>query len=291
MKHRSVIVVLILLILLSACGRKEAAIVLPQKEEEKVSVTTDDMDRLFWDLAASGERTNETLERMKEENREFLLRYLMTDFIAGKLEGCTYQDGSAEYLKFCTWDSLLEGETMPLETETPQEYWLQWCELSERTCGTEDMPVSSLYMELLERPLPLSAEELDALFEELAQSGQRTNETLQLVKAREPEHLFDYLVMEFLDGELVGCQLADGSVGTLKFGAWNLGMEAIESPVVSPQQYWEEWSAHARMLYERNGYDALMELGNPLAARCGKLMEERLCGLPLAPPGLVVECE
>lgn len=288
MKQRNIILVLLLLVLLAACGRKEASIVLPQEEKVTASATTDEMNQLFWDMAASGEQSSETLERLKEEEKERLLQYLMTDFIAGNLEGCSYRDGSAEYLKFSAWDSLLAGETMPLETETPQEYWLQWCELAERTCGTEDMPVSALYVELMERALPLSEEELDALFEELSQSSQRTNETLQLVKAREPERLFDYLVMEFLDGELDGCQLDDGSAGSLKFSAWNLGMEAIESPMVSPQQYWEEWSAHAKNLYERNGYETLIELGHPLTARCGRLMEEQTCGLPPAP---IMECE
>lgn len=285
MNHKRTVLVLLLILLLcfSACGKGLAT-----DPQTKQTTTTDQLNELFWDLEASGEQTNETLERLKEEEKELLLRYLMTDFIAGNLEGCSHRDGSAEYLKFSAWDSLLEGETMPLETETPQEYWLQWCELAERAYGTEHTPVSTMYVELMERALPLSEEELDALFQELAQMGHRTNETLQLVKAREPERLFDYLVMEFLDGELNGCQLDDGSVGSLKFSAWNLGMEAIESPLFSPQQYWEEWSAHAKNLYERNGYETLIELGHPLTARCGRLMEEQTCGLPPAP---IMECE
>lgn len=267
MKRICLLLCLALIISLTACRSTATA-------EKQQPVSTQELDGLFEEMAASEQTTNDRLQQLVEEEKELLLRYLMTDFITGNLEGCMYRDGSAEYLKFHVWDSLLGGETMPLETETPQEYWLQWCDLAERAHGAEDTPVSSLYVELMERALPLSEEELDTLFEELAQSGQRTNETLQLLKAREPDRLFDYLVLEFLDGELNGCQLDDGSVGSLKFSAWDLGMEGIESPMFSPQQYWEEWSTHAQNLYERNGYDVLIEIGHPLTARCGKLMSE-----------------
>ncbi len=271
MKRIFLFICLLLVFQFAGCGVKSADPVQKLKEQP---VSYGALDDLFRELADEGLMTNETLQKITAENRETLLSYLMTDFIAGNLEGCTYRDGSPEYLKFYVWDNLLEGETIPLETETPQEYWLVWSEMAEHSAGGENYPVSTLYMELLQRRLPSTEEELDALFEELAHNGQRTNETLQLLKAREPDLLFSYLVKEFLDGELQDCQLNDGSIGTVKFGAWNLGMEAIESPIFSPQQYWEEWSGYAWTLYERNGYEALMELGNTRSALAGKLIEE-----------------
>jgi len=269
MKRICLFLCMVLVIQFVGCGAHKLA-----ESMTDQPIAYDGLDRLFGEMSVDKFMENEALQQIAAEDPETLLTYLMTDFIAGHLEGCMHRDGSVEYLKFRVWSSMLGGETMPLETETPQEYWVEWCKLAERSGGGESAPISTLYLELLARKLPDTEEELDTLFEELAQSGQRTSETLQLLKAREPDRLFDYLVLEFLDGELNGCQLDDGSVGSLKFSAWDLGMEGIESPMFSPQQYWEEWSTHAQNLYERNGYDVLIEIGHPLTARCGKLMSE-----------------
>ena len=269
MKRFCFILCLCLVFFCAGCGVKENA-----ADPHEPIVSYAELELLFAELAEEGLMTSEDLLQIIEEDRELLLDYLMTGFIAGDLEGCTYRDGSPEYLKFHVWEDLLAGETMPLETETPQEYWLEWSKLAQRSAGGEAYRVSTLYMELMKRELPSSEEELDALFDELAQSGQRTNGTLQLLKAREPDLLFSYLVKEFLNGELENCQTDDGSVGAVKFSAWDLGMECIETPLLSPQQYWEEWSSYARNLYERNGYETLMELGSPLTAMAGKIMKE-----------------
>lgn len=123
--------------------------------------------------------------------------------------------------------------------------------------------------------LPETEEELDQLFEELAASGQKTNAVLDRLKQEKREFLVDYLMLTFLNGGLEGCDYDDGSVGTLQYATWCSfrGNEILESPAVSPAYDWEEWSSYAAMLYERNGYDFLVEYGYPMAARYAKLAE------------------
>lgn len=95
------------------------ALVLPE--------TTAALDALFEGLTVSGEITNDMLEEVKVEKREWLLDYLMTGFLAGELEQCENRDGSVAYLKFRTWQSMLLEEAIMLEAETPQIYWQKWC--------------------------------------------------------------------------------------------------------------------------------------------------------------------
>ena len=126
--------------------------------------------------------------------------------------------------------------------------------------------------------LPETKEELDVLFAELAASGQRSNDILDRLKEEKSQQLLDYLMQTFLDGGLEGCTYDDGSVGTLQYVTWCgfLGMESLETVAVSPEHDWKEWSDHAAMLYERNGYDFLVEYDYPMAARFAKLLAERM---------------
>ena len=181
-----------------------------------------------------------------------------------------------------------------LESETRQEFWVEWCDLAIRIYKAngiaffeaEGYPISGLYIELWleqgggepeEEPLPDTEAQLDQLFAELAASGQQTNPVLDRLKQENPDWLVDYLMLTFLDGGLEGCAYDDGSVGTLQYITWCgfLGGEILESPAVSPEHDWEEWYAHAAILYERNGYDFLASHDYPITARCAKLIESR----------------
>lgn len=261
MKYFSVLL-LVLVVLFVACTPEE-----PQST---------DPDVLFDALAQSGEKTNDELARLKSEQPEELLDYLMTCFLNGELQQCHYNDSSAAALKFSVWSSMLEGDEMPLETQTPLEYWDEWCALAHRSYASADqcppeMPALRRYLMLVET----RTAELDALFEDLAAAGETTSEQLTEIKQTRLDELLVYLMTEFEHGALEGCQLDDGSVGTLKFHTWagHLGMEGIESVLESPQQYWNEWSAYAKMLYDRNGLQFLQEYDYPMCARYVEVLE------------------
>lgn len=48
--------------------------------------------------------------------------------------------------------------------------------------------------------------------------------------------------------------------------------ETIVLETETPQEYWEDWSSYAAMLYERNGYGFFVENG-PMAARYAMLTQ------------------
>lgn len=238
------------------------------KPEQKASA---DLDQIFANLASSGMRTNDTLETIKEEQPQVLLDYLMTCFLSGELALCQWNDGSEAYLKFAAWDSMLAGESMPLETQTPLEYWMQWRDLAERSCSGEGCRqqwhvASHRYLALIKG--------MDDLFADLASSGEKTNEELERLLREEPDLLLSYLMERFMEGALETCQLDDGSVETLQFTVWcsQLGMEGIEAPVLSPQQYWDDWSSYAMRIYELNGMNFLIEQNHAMNILYAKLL-------------------
>lgn len=303
-KIQIVVVCLLLALALVSCGifmpthtAKHEGIILPQsstEEENTLPQTEEELDS-FFDAIANEEPGSETvLDELKTGRKDQLLSYLMTSFMNGELETASFQDKSAAMTKWRVWEQMLEGEMIALETETPQEYWEEWCDLALRVYKAngfaffeeEGYPVSELYIALwLEHnggkqnaetdPLPDTEEELDQLFEGLAASGQRTNAVLDRLKREKREWLVDYLMMTFLNGRLEGCTYDDGSVGTLQYATWCgfRGDEILESPAVSPEHDWEEWSSYATMLYERNGYDFLVEYDYPMAARYAMLIQ------------------
>lgn len=276
--------------LFAACSNKpqkqaestsQPNVVLMQSAQEQVN-----MDELFEDLAQSGERTNDALEQLKQEKPEELLDYLMNCFLNDELENCKYNDGSAAYSKFTVWSAMLGGEEMPLETETPLQYWQEWCALAERTCdgGTcdaQEHPVTHRYLQLRKDGKIVDAAYLDSLFADLAKSGERTNAELEIVEQEHLDLLLDYLMQNFMAGSLEGCEVDDGSVGTLQFYTWSghLGMESIESVLESPQQYWDEWSSHVKRIYDLNGMDFMEEQNYPMSIRYINLLNQSSDGV------------
>lgn len=118
--------------------------------------------------------------------------------------------------------------------------------------------------EIPEMPaLPATDAELDALFKELASEGLQTNDSLERLKAEQPEFLVEYLMKQFRNGSLLGCSSGDGSVGTLQYSVWYQMLEGEMIPLEpeSLQNYWDEWTGLADSLYEANGYDYFLEQG------------------------------
>lgn len=91
-----------------------------------------------------------------EDNVNISVESLMTEFMNGGLEGCSFNDGSEASEHFRAWSEMLGGEEIPLETETPQSYWESWCEhIDNLYAGSgyeyfveQDYPVSAKYIEL-----------------------------------------------------------------------------------------------------------------------------------------------
>ena len=129
--------------------------------------------------------------------------------------------------------------------------------------------------------LQMQMPDFDTLFEELAQTGERTNEELERIKQENKEELLDYLMADFMAGGLEGCQLDDGSAGTLKFYTWSgfLGIESLELVLESPQQYWEEWSSHVKRIYDLNGMAFMEEQNYPIGVRYINLLNNTSDGV------------
>lgn len=237
------------------------------------------LDTLFEELAAAGMTTNEKLDYYCDQTPELVLDYLMTDFMAGGLEGCQWNDGSAALLRFHTWYSMLEGELIPSETETPLLYWQEWTGHARNVFNLNgwefmtDRPVSRQYLEL--RYGDVSKEALDDMYRKLAATGKTTNETLELLKDEVPYVLLDYLMSDFMAGGLERCQLNDGSAGTLKWQTWcslkGIG-DLIENVVETPQGDWLDWSQHAEKLLRLNGVDFFDEETSPATVRYAHLL-------------------
>lgn len=305
-KIQMIVACLLIAIVFASCGIATPAetpgkeeTVFPQTNPEKefeLPDTEAELDAFFEALANEEPGSEAVLNELKTEYKDQLLSYLMTSFMNGELETVSFRDKSAAMIKWRVWEQMLEGEMIALETETPQEYWEEWCDLALRIYKANGIaffeekgyPVSELYIALwLEHnggeqiaeaePLPDTEEELDQLFAELAASRQRTNAVLDRLKQEKQEWLVDYLMLTFLNGGLEGCAYDDGSVGTLQYATWCgfRGDEILESPAVSPEHDWEEWSSYAAMLYERNGYDFLVEYDYPMAARYAMLIQNR----------------
>lgn len=236
-------------------------------------------DALFEELTASGLTTNEKLDYYLERSPESVLGYLMRNFLSGGLEGCQWNDGSTALLRFHTWYSMLGGELIPSETETPLQYWQEWTDHARRVYdlnGWEfmaDYPISRQYLEL--RYGDMSRETLDDMYRKLAAVGKTTNETLELLKDELPNVLLDYLMADFMAGGLEGCQLNDGSAGTLKWEMWcslkGIG-DLIENAVETPQGDWLDWSGWAENLLRLNGVDFFDEGSSPATVRYARLL-------------------
>lgn len=237
------------------------------------------LDTLFEELAAAGMTTNEKLDYICDRSPESVLGYLMRSFMAGGLEDCQWNDGSAAWLRFHIWYSMLEGELIPSETETPLQYWQEWTDHTRRLLSLngrkfmEDRPVANRY--LLLRYGDVSKETLDDMYRKLAATGKTTNETLELLKDEVPYVLLDYLMTDFMEGGLEGCQLNDGSVGTLKWQTWcslkGIG-DLIENVVETPQGDWLDWSQYAEKLLRLNGVDFFDEETSPATVRYARLL-------------------
>lgn len=113
------------------------------------------LDNMYENIA-SGESDGALLEKIKLEESDVVLEYLMTRFLGGALEGCQFNDGSTASLQYAAWAEMLGGEIISLETENPQSYWESWCEHIERLYEAngyeffveQDYPVSAKYIEL-----------------------------------------------------------------------------------------------------------------------------------------------
>jgi hypothetical protein len=146
-------------------------------------------------------------------------------------------------------------EQPPANTDQPIPDWM-W-----------DKMASSQFVEFNEA--------LDTLFEELAAAGKTTNETLELLKDEVPYVLLDYLMADFMEGGLEGCQLNDGSAGTLKWQTWcslKGNGELIENVVETPQGDWLDWSQWAENLLRLNGVDFFDEETSPATIRYAYLL-------------------
>lgn len=237
------------------------------------------LDAKFEELAVAGLSTNETLDYLRIHEPEFLLNYLMRNFMDGGLEDCQWNDGSAAWLRFQMWYSMLEGDLIPSETETPLQYWQEWTGHARNIFNRNgwefmaDRPVSRQYLEL--RYGDVSKETLDDMYRKLAAAGKTTNETLELLKNEVPYVLLDYLMADFMEGGLEGCQLNDGSTGTLKWQTWcslkGIG-DLIENVVETPQGDWLDWSQYAEKLLRLNGVDFFDEETSPATIRYAYLL-------------------
>lgn len=237
------------------------------------------LDTLFAELADTGLTSNETLDHIRTGFPYVLLDYLVTDFMAGGLDNCQWNDGSAAWLRFHTWYSMLGGELIPSETETPLLYWQEWTGHARSVFNLNgwefmaDRPVSRQYLEL--RYGDVSKETLDDMYRKLAAAGKTTNETLELLKDEVPCVLLDYLMTDFMAGALEGCELNDGSAETLKWQTWcslkGIG-DLIENAVETPQGDWLEWSQWAEKLLRLNGVDFFNEETSPATIRYAHLL-------------------
>lgn len=83
------------------------------------------------------------------------------------------------------------------------------------------------------------SEDLDVLFEELAQSSDTESAVLQTWKEERPDELLDYLMTCFLNGELE----TQTETSKLKFRVWRsmLGGEEIALETETMQEYWDAW--------------------------------------------------
>ena len=160
------------------------------------------LDEIF----AAKNLDEQAVAQLKDSRTEELLDYLMTCFLNGELEHCQFADSSAAARKYSVWYSMLQGDMMPLVTETPQEYWDEWCTLAHRSYNSADqcppeMPVLKRYLMLLEA----RKTELDTLFEELAAAGESTCEELEQIKTTRLDEILMYLMREFDGGALEDC--------------------------------------------------------------------------------------
>ena len=91
-------------------------------------------------------------------NKDDALRYCMTQFDAGVLEGLTFDSTGTEMRMYHFWCSSLGYDSLENEPDSPQQDWEEWSGYTKRIYDlngydeavfTEDMPCSRLYVQML----------------------------------------------------------------------------------------------------------------------------------------------
>lgn len=116
-----------------------------------------------------------------------------------------------------------------------------------------------------------------ALFAAYDAGGEEGKAAEAILREHRDEAL-KYCMLRFDAGVLEGLTLEStgAEMGMYRFWHSELGDALLESPFVGVAEDWQEWSAHVRNLYERNGYDEALFNDTVPASKCYVeiLMEE-----------------
>ena len=128
------------------------------------------------------------------------------------------------------------------------------------TYGGVDGPASVTVTETVDYP---------ALFAGYDAGGEE-GKAAQAVLQQNRDKALKYCMRQFDTGVLEGLTLesSGAEMGMYRFWQNARTTDVLESPFVGVEEDWQEWSAHVRYLYERNGYDEELFNDTVPASKC-----------------------